>query len=282
VTYVSQSGLSAAIKSLEAELGTALFTRTTRSVELTPAGRALLPHAEALLAGANAGRDAVTATLGELTGELRIGSEQCLTGVDVTDLLDRFHRCHPRVQLAFVQAGSADLLTRLVAGELDLAFVAGGSPSPLSSRLLAGLSRTTLATEPLVVLCRADDPLAGQRKVSWSELAGRDFIDFATSWAMRMLSDELFDTHGVRRRVAVTVTDVHTLLDMVNRGLGVAVVPMPIARKPQASELVQLGLADDYASQWTISLALAPVDHSGGAAARFCELVPGFEPGSAG
>ena len=68
ITRVSQSGLSAAIKSLEEDLNAKLFVRTTRRVELTPAGRALFPHARNLLAEATAGRDAVTATIGEVTG----------------------------------------------------------------------------------------------------------------------------------------------------------------------------------------------------------------------
>ena len=68
ITRVSQSGLSAAIKSLEEDLNAKLFTRTTRRVELTPAGRALFPHARNLLAEATAGRDAVTATVGRSPG----------------------------------------------------------------------------------------------------------------------------------------------------------------------------------------------------------------------
>ena len=59
VCRVSQSGLSAAIRSLEDELGTTLFARTTRRVEPTDAGLALLPYARAMLAQATAGRDAV-------------------------------------------------------------------------------------------------------------------------------------------------------------------------------------------------------------------------------
>src|SRR5689334_8428083 len=85
---VSQSGLSASVRALERELGSALFTRTTRSVELTGAGRALLGEATRTLAGARAAREAVAAVQGLLRGTLAVGTEQCVT-VNVGALLAR-------------------------------------------------------------------------------------------------------------------------------------------------------------------------------------------------
>ena len=78
VCHVSQSGLSAAIRGLEEELGTTLFDRTTRRVVPTDAGLALLPHARTMLAQAAAARDAVVRATHELSGSLRVGAEQCL------------------------------------------------------------------------------------------------------------------------------------------------------------------------------------------------------------
>ena len=113
VCGVSQSGLSAAIRALEDELGTTLFDRTTRRVEPTAAGLALLPHARTLLAQAAAARDAVVRATRELSGSLRVGAEQCLGIVDVVSLLDRVHRRYPLVDLDFTQAGSHELVSRV-------------------------------------------------------------------------------------------------------------------------------------------------------------------------
>lgn len=66
-----------------------LFTRTTRRVELTPAGHTLFPHARKLLAEADAGRDAVAATTGKFAGALRVGAEQCLGSVNVPQSVSR-------------------------------------------------------------------------------------------------------------------------------------------------------------------------------------------------
>jgi DNA-binding transcriptional LysR family regulator len=273
ITRVSQSGLSAAIKNLEDDLNAKLFVRTTRSVELTPAGRALFPHARKLLAEANAGRDAVTATVGQITGSLRVGAEQCLGAVNVPELLERFHRRHSEVEITFAQAGSADLLGWIRDGELDLAFVAG-TPQTKDQRLrLTGLDHLTLATEPLVLLTPGDHPLASQKSVAWDDLRDRTYIDLDATWAIRMITDELFANRKVPRRVAFSVSDIHTLVDMISRGLGVAVVPQSISRKVIAADLGKLAISDDSIPPWTVSAALLPAERGTGLAAEFLTLV---------
>ena len=124
---VSQSGLSAGIRGLEQELGASLFTRTTRRVEPTDAALALLPHARAMLDQERAARDAVVHATRQVSGTLRIGTEQCLGVIDATALIDRFHRRHPQVEIQFRQAGSHELIDLLRADALDVAFVAAAA-----------------------------------------------------------------------------------------------------------------------------------------------------------
>ena len=81
---VSQAGLSAGIRGLEQELGASLFTRTTRRVEPTDAALALLPHARAMLDQERAARDAVVHATRQVSGTLRIGTEQCIGVIDAT------------------------------------------------------------------------------------------------------------------------------------------------------------------------------------------------------
>lgn len=263
---ISQSGLSAAIRGLEEELGTSLFTRTTRRVEPTEAGFALLPYARAMLDQAAGARDAVVKASRDLAGTLRIGAEQCLGLVDIGSLLDRFHRRHPRVETHFVQSGSHDLLGLLRAGELDVAFVA-------TDRHLSGLPRLEIGREPLLALLPVDHPLAAKGSVRWEALADETFIDFGTSWGVRTLNDAAFAGRGVHRRVRCSVNDVHTLLDLVCRGLGIAVVPRHVAAKPQASGLRALPIAAEDAPEWTVSAVSAGRNRPDSPAAHLLELV---------
>ncbi len=246
VCRVSQSGLSAAIRSLEEELGTTLFARTTRRVEPTDAGLALLPFARAMLEQADAGRDAVVRATHELSGRLRVGAEQCLGIIDVPTLLERVRRRYPLVDIHFTQTGSHDLVERVRDGDLDVAFVA-------TTDHLSRVSRTELGRRPVVLLCPPEHPLASASRADWADLRDQDFIDFQESWAVRSVNEAACAVHGVNRRVRCTVNDVHTLLDLIHRGLGVALVPQHVAAKPQAAGLVAVQLPADGAPEWIVS-----------------------------
>lgn len=248
---VSQSGLSAAIRSLEEELGTSLFSRTTRRVVPTDAGLALLPHARGMLAESAAGRDAVVRATHQLSGSLRVGAEQCLGFVDLPPLLERFHRRHPLVDIHFTQAGSHELSAQVRGGELDVAFVA-------TTEHVSTVRATELGRRPLVLLTPPDDALAGSARVAWAQLTDREFVDFRPAWGVRSLNDAAFASHGIRRRVRCTVDDVHTLLDLVHRGLGIALVPEHVASKPHAEGLVKVSLPQDATPQWVVSAIVAP------------------------
>ena len=113
---ISQSGLSASIRALETELGTPLFVRSTRRVELTEAGRVLLAESHRTLASVAAAHDAVAAVRGVLRGTLSVGGEQCLGVVDVPAQLARFRSRHPGVEVRLRFGGSARPTDLLAAG----------------------------------------------------------------------------------------------------------------------------------------------------------------------
>nr|WP_286346470.1 LysR family transcriptional regulator substrate-binding protein [Frondihabitans sucicola] len=74
------------------------------------------------------------------------------------------------------------------------------------------------------------------------------------------------------------MNDVHTLLDFVQRGLGVAIVPRPIAAKPQAQGLVVKAIVDPRAPRWSVGIATPAGDRAGTLAARLLELVSVPDP----
>ncbi|WP_086665569.1 LysR family transcriptional regulator [Lentzea kentuckyensis] len=232
--HVSQSGLSASIRALEVELGAPLFLRTTRQVELTQAGRALLPEARRALSSVESARDAVAAVQGLLRGTLSVGSLQCLHVVHLPAVLARFHELHPGVEIRMRQSGNAELVEEVRAGRLDLAFVAR------PRRMADDLRVSTLASEPLVLACALGSPFAARDSVELSELAGQSFVDFNADWGTRDEVDRMLAAAGVERHVAVEVNDVHSLLDFVGFGLGVALVPQSFAVKTNSACFVGL------------------------------------------
>ncbi|AXB41704.1 LysR family transcriptional regulator [Amycolatopsis albispora] len=232
--HVAQSGLSAAIRALEKELGAPLFRRSTRQVRLTGAGEALLAEARRTLSAADAGRDAVAAVQGLVRGSLAIGSLQCLHSLHLPALLRDFVTAHPGLDVRLRHGGSTELLDQVRAGGLDLAFVAKPARCPDDLRF------APLGTERLVLACAPGHPLADQAEVRLPELAGDRFVDFHPGWGTRDHADAVLAEAGVHRKVALEVTDVHSLLELVAFGLGVALVPETFSLKTDQARFIPL------------------------------------------
>ena len=265
---VSQSGLSASIRALERELGAPLFVRSTRHVELTELGRAMLVDARKALASVVAVKQAAAAVSGLMRGTLAVGTEQCI-GVDVPALLARFHAAHPKVEIHLSHAGSARLAGEVGVGRLDVAFVATPGSAPDGVRLIP------LDEEPMVLLGHADHPLAGTLP-DWSDLATETFVDFHPDWGARQVTDQAFADAGVQRRVRLQVYDVHSLLDLVNHGLGLAMVPRPMAAKPEAAALAMLRVPGGRPPMWRVSAAVPDGGQPSAAGQAFLAEVAGL------
>lgn len=224
--HLVQSAVSTSVQALEHELGAALFERTTRRVTLTAAGEALLPRARRVLAEATAAREDVDAVRGLVSGALAIGTIQTLTWVDLPTVVASFHRSHPGVQVTLREAPVDDLVALLRAAELDLAFLAldeGGLPKDL----------TPLASheEELALITGPDHRLVDRRRVAPRELAQERFIDFQCGTGLQTVVVRLCDRAGLDRQVAFQVTQLDLLVELVGRGLGVAIVPRPVAQR---------------------------------------------------
>ncbi|MGW1052555.1 LysR substrate-binding domain-containing protein [Streptomyces sp. NPDC002521] len=257
---VSQSGLSASIRALERELRAPLFVRTTRRVTLTEAGRALLVEAERILAQVRSAHEAVAAVQGVLRGTLALGTEQCIAGVHVARTLAAFRGRHPDVEIRLRQAGSGALAEEVGAGRLDLAFAYRTQADTDQLRSVS------LTSEPMTVLCHPGHRLATAGAVlTPQDLAGEVFVDFHPDWGPRRTTDTAFAAAGVRRTVALEVNDVHSLLDLVDENLGIAVVPRHFRHKrPSLTALPLKGTGEaEYET-----VALLPPDRATSPAAR--------------
>lgn len=262
---VAQSGLSASIRSLEKELGAALFVRSTRRVELTDAGRALLVEARHALSTVDAAREAVAAVEGLLRGRLAVGTMQCVGGLDLVGSLTGFRGRHPGVEITLRQGGSPELVELVRSGELDVAFVSrppGGTP---------GIRYATLLRQPMVLACAPDHPLAGRDRVALTELAAETFVDFPPGWVTRDVTDRALAAAGVPHRVALEVNDVLLLLDLAGHGMGVALVPRDFVHKPTTARLVELA---EPAPEWCTATAVAADRRPNAAARALLALLP--------
>jgi DNA-binding transcriptional LysR family regulator len=260
--HVGQSAMSVSIRTLERELGTKLFDRTTHHVTLTDAGDALLEPARRTLAAAEAARDAVDAVRGVVRGTLRVGVMQSLSAIDVAALLVRYRREHPGVDLHLRPAlgGSASLADDTRSGRLDLAFVS------LADRQSPGLSTTVLVSEPLVLIGSPGSLPSGRSPLAVSDLSRASFVDFPLGWSTRTAADQVF---GGERQITIEVADVSTFVDLVRAGLGLGLLPRSLL--PRDGSLVVRRVTPE--PSWDVMLIRADNRTPTAAAQAFIDLV---------
>ena len=224
--FVVQSALSRQIKSLESELGVRLFARTSRKVEVTPAGEAFVNQARLCLQAAERAKVSAAAAHGEIRGSLTIGVIPTVTAVDVAAVLGAFHRSYPEVGVHVRTGGSDEFLRRIAAGELDVGLL--GLAEGLTPR---GVQTRELSRERLVAVLSEGHRLAGRRRLHLEDLADEPFVDFPEGSSGREQSDLAFDRAGLRREVSFEVNTADLLTGLVRQGLGAALVAPSVARQ---------------------------------------------------
>lgn len=262
--HVVQSSLSSSIRALERELGSDLLIRNSRRVELTEAGRALLPEARRALASADAARDAVASVRSLLRGQLTIGVIQSLGIVNLPELLAAYHAKYPAVALRLRNDSVSALVRATVEGELDVAFV----DRPLDMR---SVDDRPLGAESLVLAVSDSDPLARRRRrVKLASLEDREFVEFRADSALRARIDATYGHAGLRRRMCCEVDTIAELVDLVSHGLGIALLP-PMALR-RADRVVSLDI--DPAIPRELAVVTAAGRPPSPATAALLEMLP--------
>ncbi|MGW1346841.1 LysR family transcriptional regulator [Kribbella sp. NPDC002412] len=253
--HMAQPPLSQQIRQLEDELGLRLLRRTTRRVELTAAGEAYLVRAQEILSAvSSAGLEAQRVAAGS-QGRLVIGCVGSATYSLLPPLVRKLHEDLPGVDVAVQGEMLAPAqVAALHAGQIDLALLR----RPVDE---AGLRLQTLRAERLIVAVPDGHRLAARTRVRLPDLADEDFVMHAGGGrsALQGTVLALCREAGFEPRVRHEVAETSTLVTFVAAGLGVALVPAPVAelRVPGAAyrpftgraqvELVVATRADDEA-----------------------------------
>jgi DNA-binding transcriptional LysR family regulator len=247
--HMAQPPLSQQIRRLEAGLGVTLLHRTTRSVELAPAGEVLLVRAREILAAVEgASEDARRAARGEF-GRLAVG----FTGSATYELLPKLAAALRDALPGVVLELRGELLTpaqvaSLLDGTLDLGLVR----PPVRERDLAV---EVVRREPLVAVLPHTHPLAAADAVPLEELAGEPFIVYPSHFrsVVHDAVEATCEAHGFLPRAALEVSETATLVSFVAAGLGVSLVPESV-RHMTVHGAVYRPLAGDAAA---VELAVA-------------------------
>lgn len=224
--FAAQSTVSAGIRSLEQELGVAVFDRSTKAVSLTAAGTALLPEARAAIEALDRVRSSVALSAAGVRGRLRIGTFIGLDAIRLPQLLGEFHKRHPLVDLQLIASpsGSTGLTDEVRHGRADVAFTG------LPRHELTGFDVVELARSPFVAILPLGHPLAAQPAVELADLVAERWIDSPPGYASRVIFDRVLSDSGLNRVISAQVGDAGEIPKLVSAGLGVAVIPKIIYR----------------------------------------------------
>jgi DNA-binding transcriptional LysR family regulator len=237
----TQSAVSRQIAALEAEVGARVFDRLPRGVALTEEGRALLPHAEAMLDRLSAARRDLDALRGLGGGRLRVGAFPTAVAALVPRALASFRTSHPDVALSLVEGLTPVLLDRLAAGDADVAVV---SSSPAGLAPGSGFDLHHLLDERLLVAVSRDHRLARRRTVRLADLAADAFVVGSATAEETLLRASL--PSGFRPRIDLVAAEWTGKLGLVAAGLGVALVPaLAVRGTPADIALLRLHAADE-------------------------------------
>ncbi len=210
---LTQSAISLHVKSLEDELETKLFDRTTRPPRLNTRGRNLIDRARTIVEQCEGLSDIATGEA--LSGSLDIGSVPTLLSGILPPALSAIRGSHPDIRICVSSGLSADLVGRVHKGELDVAVVT--EPSQLQT----GLSWHMFAKEPLMVIAPEGTVGETDREL----LDAGPFIRFQRyAWAGRLIDTHLKD-RGIRVHTGMEIDSLEAIASMVKHGLGVSVVP---------------------------------------------------------
>ena len=263
--HIAQPALSQQIRRLEQEVGLALVERTTRRVTITEAGKTLVARARRILSEVDAANAEMQALAGVRAGHVMVGTMHTMGPVDVSLALAMFHERHPGVELTVREQSSEELAEMLRDDVLDLAFLS------VTERIEShGLGLQQLVSEELVVLLPRNHRLGQRRRLRMAELAGEQFISYRAGARLRELLIAAGRYAGFEPLIKLESNESHRIRRLVQRGMGVAILPRSDAEGPGADVAVA-ALTDPELTR-DITLAWREGRRHPPAAAEFIEL----------
>jgi LysR family transcriptional regulator, hydrogen peroxide-inducible genes activator len=215
---VAQPSLSQQVLKLEKDLGAKLFDRLGRSVRLTEAGRAFLPHARSILTQMETARSSVADKCADVRGSVAVGVIPTIAPYLMPRYTTAFAKKYPEAKLRIVEETTPVLIEGLRDLSIDLAILA----LPLRHK---DLELFPLRTEPLFAVLPKDHPRAAAESLALKDLRGESFVMLRDGHCFRDLSIAACANARVTPRIAFESGQFSSLFGMVAAGVGISLVP---------------------------------------------------------
>ncbi len=235
--FVTQPTLTARLHALEREIGDRLFVRTRHGMRLSDAGRAFQPFAERAVRALRDGRRAIEEVESASAGQLLLAAAPAVSTYILPGVLDRFVKTHPRVEVAVRTGHSEDVLQQVLRDEVQLGL----------GRALRhpDVELQPFYEEELVLVVAPGHAFARAGRAAMANLGAEQLIMFDRTSSYYEITQAAFLAAGVTLRGLMELDNIEAAKKMVERGLGVALLPRTaVAREVAAGALARVELTD--------------------------------------
>ena len=219
--HITQTALTRRIQKLEAYLGLKLLDRTTRSVALTAVGHEFLPKARAIVGEMNSSVVHLKEMARTSRGSFTLACVSTMSSRLLPYLIRRYADLHPRNRVRLLDLSSSDVREAVLNRKAELGIAIHGEDHP-------DLHERFLFDDALVYYCHESHPLADRSRVSWQDLRKCDLIMVRGFTATRLLIDYHLLQNGVSVGGAYDVQYHSTAVNLVEAGVGCAVLPWSV------------------------------------------------------
>lgn len=244
---IAQPSLSQQILKLEEDLGAKLFDRLGRSIRITDAGHAFLPHARSILDQMEAARSSVTDKNSELRGNVAVGVIPTIAPYLMPRYTTAFAKKYPDAKLRIVEETTPILVRGLRELSIDLAILA----LPLRHR---DLQSFPICTEPLFAALPKHHPRCDAESIALKNLRGESFVMLRDGHCFRDLSIVTCTHARITPNIAFESDQFSSVLGMVAAGIGISLVPEMAIDREAGCRYIRL--SDSSATRTVVATVL--------------------------
>jgi DNA-binding transcriptional LysR family regulator len=223
----TQPAISQQIAALEKRAGTTLVDRGSRGVRLTDAGKALVEHAEVVIARLAAAEAELEAIAGVRGGRVRLSSFPSAGASLLPPAVALFTERHPEVELNFIEKEPEEAVQMLRAAELEVALVFKfrAMPQPEFDRLYEGIELRHLIDDPMYLAMPHGHPAARKARVRLQDVAEDTWIQNDTTGPCGRLHLAACAAAGFEPRIGFQSDDYNVVQGLIAAGVGVSLLP---------------------------------------------------------
>jgi DNA-binding transcriptional LysR family regulator len=239
--HLALAAASTRIRNMELALGAPLLIRTRHGATPTQAGRTLLQHARVMLAQAERLREDLGAYAGGLSGQVRVLSNTNALTEFLPEALSAFLAAHPNVSVDLEERLSDEIVGLIAEGVGDVGIVAGTVDA-------GRLTTYPFRSDRFVLVVALDHPLAGRTQVDFAEVLDHDFVGLDRASALQRFLSSKASLVGRPLRLRVQLRSFDGVCRLVERNVGVGIVPATTARRAVKSlDVKAIDLTDSWA-----------------------------------